>query len=135
MAEKPARRDWTQREVVQLLLELGRELQGHDAQLSELEQDYVRKAEAYNVAHTQAFLKARSGVDDRGKNNPQYVCQAMADNETSELKLAMDIAEVMVKGQKRKIEILRERIGIGRTATASLRAELELERTPNQYRR
>lgn len=128
------RKDWTAREVVSLLLELARQLQELDATLGDYEQDYVTKAEAYNVAHTQAFLRARTEKTD-GKNNPQYVCEAMADSETSELKLAMDLAKVMVQAQKRKIEILRERIGVGRTAASSLRAELELERVPNQYRR
>lgn len=128
MTSSNHRKDWTQREVVSLLLELGRQLQALNDTLADYEKDFVEKAEAHNVAHTQAFLKARA--DD----NPQYVCKAIADSETSESHLAMVLAESMVKAQKRKIEILRERIGVGRTAASSLRAELELERVPNQYR-
>lgn len=131
----PMRRDWNQRDVVSLLLELAQQLQQLDATLAGFEQDYVEKAEAHNLAHTQAFLKARTETTDEGKSNPQYVCQAMADSQCSEQKLAMDLAKVMVQAQKRKIEILRTRIDVGRTAASSLRAELELERTPNQYRR
>lgn len=127
--------DWNVRQVVSLLLELAKQLQEIDAALAGYEADYVTKAEAYNLAHTQAFLKARTEKTDEGKSNPQYVCEAMADSQTSELKLAMDLANSMVRAQKRKIEILRTRIDVGRTAAASLRAEQELERVPNQYRR
>lgn len=116
-------------EVTRLLLDLGRQLQSLDESLAELEKDYVTKAEAHNLAHTQAFLKERTNHD-----SPQYVCKAVADAACSEEKLAMDLAKVMVQGQKRKIEILRERIGVGRTVASSLRAELELERVPTQQR-
>lgn len=116
-------------EVSRLLLELGRRLQDVDDGLGEYEKDYVTKAELYSVAHAQAFLK------ERQSDSPQYVCKAVADIACHEEKLAMDLAKVMVRAQKRKIEILRERIGVGRTAASSLRAELELERVPSQYRR
>lgn len=111
-------------EVTRLLLELGRRLQALDDSLGELERDYVTKAEAHNLAHTTAFLK------ERQNDSPQYVCKAVADSACHEEKLAMDLAQVLVRGQKRKIEILRERIGVGRTVASSLRAELELERIP-----
>lgn len=124
------KRSWTPNEVVSLLLELGRQLQQLDEQLATLEEDYVTKAEAFNVAHTQAFLRERQ-VND----SPQYVCKAVADEATHDERLAMNLAKSLVQAQKRKVEILRERIGVGRTAASSLRSELELERTPNQYRR
>ena len=130
-----ARRDWNQRDVVSLLLELARQLQDLDEQLAGYEKDYVEKAELHNAAHAKAFLSARQDVTEDGKPNPQYVCEVMAQVASSEEKLAMDLAKVMVQAQKRKIEILRTRIDVGRTAASSLRAELELERTPNQYRR
>ena len=113
--------DWTQREVISLLLDLARQLQELDASLADLEEDYVNKAEAYNVAHGKVFLVTKG---------PQYLRTATADAATSDERLAMNLAQVMVRGQKRKIEILRERIGVGRTAASSLRAELELERVP-----
>ena len=122
-------RDWNQRDVVRLLLELAKQLQELDAGLAALEEDYVTKAELHNAAHTKAFLA------ERAKDSPQYVCKAVADDATADERLAKALAEAKVKAQKRKIEILRERIGVGRTAASSLRAELELERVPNQYRR
>lgn len=118
------RKDWNQREVVSLLLELARQLQTLDENLADYERDYVEKAEAFNQAHTVAFLK------ERQNDSPQYVCKATADSVTHDERLAMNLAEALVRGQKRKIEILRERIGVGRTAASSLRAELELERMP-----
>ena len=122
-------KDWNQRDVVRLLLELSRQLQELDSQLAGFEEDFVTKAELFNAAHTKAFLSARA------QDNPQYVCKAMADDATVDERMAKALAEAKVKAQKRKIEILRERIGVGRTAASSLRAELELERVPNQYRR
>lgn len=113
--------DWNPRQVVLLLLELSRELQKLSDSLEALEKDAVEKAEAYNQAHLTAFLHA---------DGPQYLREAIADKATHEERLASKLAEVMVRGQKRKMDILRERIGVGRTASASLRAELELERVP-----
>lgn len=113
--------DWNPREVVKLLLFLARELQELDASLEDLEKDAVEKAEVLNRAHLEAFLKA---------DGPQYLREAIADKATHDERLASKLAEVMVRGQKRKMDILRERIGVGRTAAASLRAELELERIP-----
>lgn len=121
-------KDWSQREVVSLLLELSHQLQAINESLDDLEEDYVRKAEAFNLAHTQAFLR------ERGNDSPQYHCKAVADAATHDERLAMNLAEALVKGQKRKVEILRNRIDVGRTAASSLRAELELERVPNQRR-
>lgn len=121
--------DYTPNQVASLLLDLAKRLQDCDDALADLEKDYVTKAELYNVAHTQAFLKERTDHD-----SPQYVCKAVADSVCTEQKLAMDLAKVMVQAQKRKIEILRERIGVGRTVASSLRAELELERVPTQQR-
>lgn len=118
------RKDWTQREVVSLLLELARQLQELDDKLADYEKDFVEKAEAHNLAYNQAFLR------ERAKDSPQYVCEAQAKSDTHEEHLAMVLAQTMVRAQKRKIEILRERIGVGRTAASSLRAELELERVP-----
>lgn len=124
------RREWDQREVVRLLLELSEQLQRLDETLGDYEKEYVEKAEVYNQANTQAFLA------ERAKDSPQYVCKAVADEATHDERLAMALAQAHVRAQKRKIEILRERIGVGRTAASSLRAELELERVPNQqYRR
>jgi hypothetical protein len=115
-------------EVTHLLLDLAKRLQALDDSLGEYERDYVEKAEIHNAAHTKAFLA------ERQNDSPQYVCKAVADDATADQRLAMNLAEAIVKAQKRKIEILRERIGVGRTVVASLRAELELERVPNQQR-
>lgn len=113
--------DWNPHEVVKLLLDLARQLQKLDEGLEGLEKDAVEKAEVFNQAHLDAFLRA---------DGPQYLREAIADKATHEERLASKLAEVMVRGQKRKMDILRERIGVGRTAAASLRAELELERVP-----
>jgi cytochrome c551/c552 len=114
---------WTANRVVSLLLRLAEELQALDAELVGLELDSVTKAEALNLKHSQALIKTEG---------PQYyrVAVAVADAASAEERLASKLADVMVRGAKRKVEILRSRIDIGRTVAASLRSELELEKAP-----
>ncbi|ANM46288.1 hypothetical protein SEA_LITTLELAF_68 [Mycobacterium phage LittleLaf] len=115
----PPRADWDANKVTLLLLELSRQLQQLNDQLDQFETDAVEKAEELNQAWLKAFINAEG---------PQYLRKAIADRDTHEQRLAAELAKVMVRGQKRKIEVLRERIGVGRTVASSLRAELELER-------
>ena len=112
-------------QAVSLLLSLARDLQALDDKLLPLERDYVTKAEVHNVAYNKAFLKA--------KGEPQYMRKALAEVAVEHLSLPMALAEVDVRATKRKMDIMRTRIGVGRTVVASLRAELELEkRIPNR---
>ncbi|NOQ62084.1 hypothetical protein HGK73_29065 [Mycolicibacterium fortuitum] len=113
---------WTQNQVVSLLLRLAEELQQLDAELVGLEDDCVDKAEALNVASAKALLAAT------GKTVAEREAQALL--ATEDERLLSKLADVRVRAAKRKVEILRERIGIGRTVVASLRAELELEKAP-----
>lgn len=115
--------------VASLLLSLARELDKRGAELDQLEEDYVNAAEAHNVKRTTAFLKARQESGADGKPNPQYVCEMMADQESATERLAMNIAQAKVKAHKRSIEIIGERIKVGQTASATLRQELDLDRT------
>lgn len=110
---------WTTNQVVSLLLSLAEELQALDAELVGLERDAVEKAEALNVANAKALLTAT------GKTVGEREAQALLATEAE--RLAARLAETHVKATKRRVEILRERIGIGRTIVSSLRAELELE--------
>ena len=112
--------DLNQNQVVALLLSLARELQGLSDTLDTLERDAVTKSELLNATHSKALLKA---------DGPQYVRVAIADDECADLRLAAKLADVEVRATKRKMDILRTRIDVGRTVVASLRAELELERT------
>jgi hypothetical protein len=116
--------------VASLLLALARELDKRGKELDDLEEAYVKAAEAHNVAHTQAFLKARQSLGPDDKPNPQYVCEMMADDASKDERLAMNIAQSKVKAHKRSIEIIGERIKVGQTASATLRQELDLDRIP-----
>lgn len=113
---------WTTNQVVSLLLSLAEELQNLDAELVGLEETAVDKAERLNVAHAKSLLAADgSTVAER---------EAQALLATEDERLASKLADVHVRATKRRIEVLRERIGIGRTVVASLRAEIELEKAP-----
>lgn len=111
---------WTTNQVVSLLLSLAEELQALDAELVGLERDAVTKAEALNVAQAKALLVAT------GNTVGEREAQALLATENE--RLAAKLAEVHVRATKRRAEILRTRIDIGRTVCASLRSELELER-------
>lgn len=111
---------WSTNDVVRLLLSLAEELQALDTELVGLERDAVTKVEALNVAQAKALLVAT------GSTVGEREAQALLATEAE--RLAAKLAETYVKATKRRVEILRERIGIGRTVVASLRAELELER-------
>lgn len=127
MTAEPARRasslgGWTTNDCVSLLLRLAEELQALDAELVGLEDDAVDKAEALNVAHAKALLAAD------GATVAEREAQALL--AVADERLVSKLADVKVRATKRRAEILRERIGIGRTVVASLRAELELEKAP-----
>ncbi|QEN15927.1 hypothetical protein ACRDU6_27430 [Mycolicibacterium sp. ELW1] len=110
---------WSLNEAVQLLLRLSEELQALDTELAGLEQTAVEAAEELTLAHAKALLAADGAQDQR---------RAQADAATSDERLAAKLAETLVRVQKRKIDILETRIGVGRTIIASVRAEMELER-------
>lgn len=117
--------------VASLLLSLARELDKRGGELDKLEEDYVNAMEAHNVKRSQVFLETRNSLGPDDKPNPQYVCEMTADydKDVSELRLAMLIAETKIKAHKRSIDIIKERIKVGQTASATLRQELDLDRT------
>jgi hypothetical protein len=111
--------DLTPNAVVSLLLELARKLAELSAGLDELEREAVNKAADATNVYLKAFLKAEG---------PQYLREAIAKQASTESQLAADLAKCMVSGRKRDLEILRTRIDVGRSVSAALRAEIELER-------
>ena len=108
-------------QVVLNLLELSRQLQRLSDAMDDLEIKAVEAKEAYTVAYAQAFLTNTGSVEVRRQ-------QSMLDTATT--RLASDLAETMVRAHKRKVEALRIRIDIGRSAAAMVRAEAELLKTP-----
>jgi arginyl-tRNA synthetase len=103
--------------VVLQLLELARELQKLSDELDGLEERAVEAKEVHTVAYAKTFLDQSGSVEER-KQRSMWL--------TADERLAAELAEAMVKAQRRKIDTLRTRIDIGRSAAALVRAESEL---------
>jgi exonuclease VII large subunit len=106
-------------QVMLNLLALSRSMQQLSDELDELEKNAVEEKENYTLAYAKAFLSNSGAVEVRKQ-------QTLLD--TSEQRLASELAETLVKAHKRKIDTLRVRIDVGRSAAALVRAESELLR-------
>lgn len=116
MSREP-RNELDPNQVVLNLMNLSREMQKLSDALDQLEVDAVEARENYTVEFARHFLEAKGAMDIRKQ-------QALLD--TSDARLAADIAETFVKSHVRKIATLRVRIDVGRSAAALVRAESEL---------
>lgn len=106
-------------QVVLNLMSLSRSLQELSDELDGLEKSAVESKEAYTLAYARAFLSNNGAVEVRKQ-------QTILD--TADERLAADLAETLVRAHKRKIDTLRIRIDVGRSAAALVRAESEMLR-------
>jgi hypothetical protein len=104
-------------QVVLNLMNLSRAIGKLADELDGLEEAAVRKKEAYTLAYAKTFLQAGGAVEVRKQTTLM---------ETSDERLDADLSETLVKAHKRKIDTLRVRIDVGRSAAALVRAEAEL---------
>lgn len=104
-------------QVVLNLLELSRQLQKLSDELDGLEQTAVEAKEEYTVDYAKTFLAASGSVEVRKQHTLL---------ETSDTRLAANLAETLVDAHKRKVATLRVRIDVGRSAAALVRAEADL---------
>lgn len=90
----------------------------HDELLSEvdeIEKTAVHAREELTRCYAKAFLQATGAMDVRKQ-------EALL--ETSDQRVAAELAEQQVKGLKRRIESVKLRVDVGRSLGASLRAEV-----------
>lgn len=106
-------------QVVLNLLSLSRSMQQLSDELDDLEKHAVEAKEEYTLAYAKSFLSNGGSVEVRKQ-------QSLLD--TSDERLAAELAETLVRAHKRKIDTLRVRIDVGRSAAALVRAESELLR-------
>lgn len=106
-------------QVVLNLMALSRSLQELSDELDDLEKNAVEAKEEYTVAYAKAFLKNSGAVEIRKQ-------QSLLD--TGQERLKAELSETLVRAHKRKIETLRIRIDVGRSAAALVRAESEMLR-------
>ncbi len=110
-------------QVVLNLLELSRQLQQLSDNLDELELEAVHAKEAHTVAYARAFLDTSQYT---GKAPSVDVRKQQALLDTSNERLAAEIAEAKVRAAKNQISTLKVRIDVGRSAAALVRAEADL---------
>jgi hypothetical protein len=107
----------TPNQVALNLAQLARDLQKLSDEMDELEVTAVTAGEDYTREYAKAFLDEDGPVETK-KQKTLWV--------TRDFRLAAEIAETMVKAHKRKIDVLKVRIDVGRSAAALVRAESEL---------
>lgn len=106
--------------IARHLATLSRQLEDLTEQTNQAEIDAVNLREDHTAARSKAFLAAEGAMDMR---NHQSIV------ETSETRLAAELAEAHVKGLRRRIDTVRIRVDIGRSYGAALRAETGLAGT------
>lgn len=108
---------FTPNELVKHLLQLGRDLDQLTNDLEGLERDAVNARENYTMAKESAFLKAEG---------TQYMRESKSKLATHVERIAAELADAKVRGARAHIASIKSRIDIGRTAAATIRAEIDL---------
>lgn len=107
----------TPSQVALRLSKMSRELQERANEQRPLEDAAVEAREAYTLAYAKRFLQEDGNNEERKQRTLEM---------TSELRLAADLAGVLVKMHIQQINTLRKRIDVARSAAALVRAEAEL---------
>lgn len=108
----------TPSQVALALAALSRALEGLQNAQEPLEEDAVRKREAYTVEYAKVFIRSEGNNEERKQDTTLR---------TSDLRLAAELAETLVKMHIAQINTLRKRIDIARSAAALVRAEWEIQ--------
>lgn len=104
-------------EVVKHLAGLARDLDKATRELNAADIEAVSAREAAKLAEAKAFLAAQGPVEQR---------KAQAVVETTERRLAAEVAEALVRGLQRTSRTLQARIDVGRTYGATIRTEIQM---------
>lgn len=107
----------TSASIANQLAKLARQLDQQVDELKQAEQDAVYAREADRVAHSKAFVAAEGAMELRKH-------QAILDS--SETRVAAELANAQVRDLKQRVESVRLRVEIGRSLNAALRAETGL---------
>jgi len=107
----------TPNEVVIQLSKLARELDEVVRLLHGVDLDATEKRAAADLAYSRSYMAAEGSIDAR---------KHQAEIATHEQRLAADVAEVLVRHLRRRIDAIKTRIDVGRSYGAAVRAELNL---------
>ncbi len=103
--------------VASHLAALSLQLDGLVRDIGRAEVQAVNAREDFTLAHSRAFLTAQGPMDVR---------KHTAIVETTDERLAAELAEATVRGLRRSIDSVRVRIDVGRSVGAAMRAETAL---------
>lgn len=113
----------TPTQVAVELLALGRGLADAVDDLDDIEKDVEEKAEAYTMANAKALIQSRQQHD-----LPNAELQkAWAAMQTSDERLAWNVAKAVVRARKARIDVLKTRVTIGQSVATALRTEMDLD--------
>lgn len=104
----------TPTDVVLQLSGLARDLDAKTAEIARLDEDAVRAKSRFEVQFARTFLTTAGSMDLRKQT---------AVLETSDAKLDAEIAEAKVRAARESIRTLRDRLDVGRSLNAAVRAE------------
>ena len=108
----------TQQQVVLRLAELSRLLDHKTQEIRDLDEKAVRAKAKYERAFARTFLDTTGAVDVRKQT---------AVIETSDLRLEMELADVLVRAAREAIRTLRDQLDVGRSLNAATRAQAQAD--------
>lgn len=109
--------DMSPTQIALALSRLSRALEDLSQEQGPLEKDAVEKRETYILEYAKIFL----GEEGNNEERKQATLRR-----THDIRLAAELAETLVKMHIQKISTLRKRIDIARSASALVRAEIDL---------
>lgn len=104
-------------QIVQTLTGIGRALDEKADEVEQLDAAWVTAKGDYRRAYAKAFLTAEGSMDIR-----RYTAELQTDTEF----LAVETAEQVLRAGKESLRVLRDRLEIGRSLGALVRAEASL---------
>lgn len=104
----------SQQDVVLELSRIARDLDAKTAEIARLDEESVRAKSRFEVQFARSFLSTSGSVDFRKQT-------AVLATEVS--KLDAEIAEAKVRAARESIRTLRDRLDVGRSLNAAVRAE------------
>ena len=119
-------RELSPTQVALELAHLSRQLQKLSDDQRPLEDDAVQAREAYTLAYAKRFMEEGGNNEERKQATIKM---------THDLRIAAELAEVLVKMHIQQVNTLKKRIDIARSAAALVRAEWEIQNVNQGHRR
>lgn len=106
--------------IAERLIQFGSDLHATVGQLESADRDLREKRAAHSEAYARAFIRAEGAMDAR---------KQIAILETARAALEAEIADAVVQHLRRRLDAIKVQIDIGRTLSATVRAEVSLAKS------